>query len=81
MEEVAADFVKSGGIDKPVVALVAGKFMETMPEGTPFGHAGAIIEGGSGKPTTKIKVMEEAGITVAGRMDDIPVLIGQLTVR
>jgi succinyl-CoA synthetase alpha subunit len=81
MEEVAAEFVKSGGFTKPVVAFIAGKFMETMPEGTPFGHAGAIIEGGSGKPTTKIRVMEEAGITVARRMDDIPGLIKEMITR
>jgi succinyl-CoA synthetase alpha subunit len=77
MEEIAADFVKSGGITKPVVAFVAGKFMENMPEGMPFGHAGAIIEGGSGKPSVKMKIMEDAGITVARRMDDIPELIKQ----
>jgi len=77
MEEIAADFVKSGGITKPVLAFVAGKFMENMPEGMPFGHAGAIIEGGSGKPSVKMKIMEDAGITVARRMDDIPELIKQ----
>ncbi len=75
MEEEAAEFVASGGFEKPVVAFVAGKFMENMPEGMPFGHAGAIIEGGLGKPSTKMKIMGEAGILVAERMDDIPLMI------
>jgi succinyl-CoA synthetase alpha subunit len=75
MEEEAAEFVSTGGVNKPVVAFVAGKFMENMPEGMPFGHAGAIIEGGQGKPSTKMQIMRDAGIAVAERMDDIPQII------
>ena len=75
MEEIAAEYVGSGDYKKPVVAFVAGKFMENMPEGIPFGHAGAIIEGGAGKPSAKMKAMAQAGITVARRMDDIPELV------
>jgi succinyl-CoA synthetase alpha subunit len=49
-----------------------------MPEGTPFGHAGAIIEGGLGKPSSKIRAFKEAGVPVAERMDDIPGMIKKM---
>ncbi len=36
-----------------------------------MGHAGAIISGGSGKASDKIKAMEEAGITVCATPADM----------
>ncbi len=59
-EEEAAAYVKDH-VRKPVVGFVAG---QTAPPGRRMGHAGAIISGGSGKASDKMKAMQEAGITV-----------------
>src|SRR5215471_8831886 len=59
-EETAAAYIKDH-VKKPVVGFVAG---QTAPPGRRMGHAGAIISGGSGRASDKIKAMREAGITV-----------------
>ncbi len=78
MEEDAAELIRSDDFTKPVFAYVAGLFMEEMPEGTPFGHAGAIIEGGVGRPSEKKKILADAGVHVAERVIDIPKNIKKL---
>lgn len=77
-EEDMAEFVAAGGFTKPLVSYVAGKFTEEMPEGTVFGHAGAIIEGGKGKPSTKIRMLRDAGVHVADKYDDIITILQEL---
>jgi succinyl-CoA synthetase alpha subunit len=77
-EEQAAEFVKSGGFSKPVVAFVAGKFADTLPGGVQLGHAGAIIEGSSGSPKAKIEAFRKAGVLVADIHDQIPELLKQV---
>ena len=66
-EETAAAYVRAN-VKKPVVGFVAG---QTAPAGRRMGHAGAIIAGGSGKASDKIKAMEEAGITVCSSPAEI----------
>ena len=66
-EELAAEYVKAN-VRKPVVGFVAG---QTAPPGRRMGHAGAIIAGGSGKASDKIRAMEEAGITVCSSPAEI----------
>jgi succinyl-CoA synthetase alpha subunit len=61
-EETAAAYVKAH-VTKPVIGFVAG---QTAPPGRRMGHAGAIIAGGSGKASDKIRAMRDAGIDVCG---------------
>jgi len=66
-EETAALYVKEH-VRKPVVGFIAG---QTAPPGRRMGHAGAIISGGSGAASDKIRAMEEAGITVCSSPAEI----------
>ena len=70
-EERAADFI-AGQMTKPVVGFIAG---QTAPPGKRMGHAGAIIEAGSGLAMDKIKALEAAGVRVARHPEEIPSLL------
>lgn len=60
----------------PMVAFMAGRFMDAMP-GMRFGHAGTIVEGKADTTAEKIERLNEASIAVAERIEDIPALIEQ----
>ncbi len=66
-EEEAARFFKDK-MSKPVFGFIAGK---AAPEGRRMGHAGAIVEGGSGTHASKVKAMRDAGITVVENLSEI----------
>jgi succinyl-CoA synthetase alpha subunit len=60
----------------PIVAFMAGRFMDEMP-GMSFGHAGTIVEGKEDTATEKIARLGAAGITVAEEISEIPDLVKQ----
>lgn len=69
-EEKAAEFI-ANRMSKPVAAFIAG---QTAPPGKRMGHAGAIVEGGTGLAADKIKALEAAGVKVAKHPEEIPSL-------
>jgi len=74
MEKQLGEWVTENDSRLPIVAFMAGRFMDEMP-GMSFGHAGTIVEGKEDTATEKIARLAEAGITVAERIEDIPGLI------
>jgi succinyl-CoA synthetase alpha subunit len=71
MEAALAHWVTENDSRLPIVAFMAGRFMDEMP-GMSFGHAGTIVEGKEDTASEKIARLAEAGITVAEDIADIP---------
>ena len=74
MEAQLAAWVTSNRSRLPIVAFMAGRFMDEMP-GMSFGHAGTIVEGKEDTTAEKIARMEAAGISVAERIEEIPQIL------
>jgi len=73
MEAQLAEWKTENNSRLPIVAFMAGKFMDDEEmQGMSFGHAGTIVEGKEDSANEKIKRLEEAGITVVERIDEIP---------
>jgi succinyl-CoA synthetase alpha subunit len=73
MEAQLAEWVKDNNSRLPIVAFMAGKFMDDDEmKGMSFGHAGTIVEGKEDTATEKISRLEAAGIRVVERIDEIP---------
>jgi len=72
-EEKAAAFIKQN-VSKPVIAFVAG---QTAPPGKRMGHAGAIIEGGTGTAAEKIAAFKKAGVPVARFPGEVAELVAR----
>ncbi len=68
-EEKAAAFI-SKNVTKPVIGFIAGM---TAPPGRRMGHAGAIIAGGKGGASDKVRALVKGGVTVI----DNPAKIGE----
>jgi succinyl-CoA synthetase alpha subunit len=74
MEAELARYVTENSSRLPIVAFMAGRFMDEMP-GMSFGHAGTIVEGKADTAAEKIKRLNDAGITVAEEISEIPELV------
>ncbi len=66
-EEKAASFIKTS-VSKKVVSFISG---HSAPPEKRMGHAGAIISGGKGTVEAKVKALQEAGVVVVDRPDQI----------
>jgi succinyl-CoA synthetase alpha subunit len=76
MEAELADWIQQNDSRLPIVAFMAGRFMDEMP-GMRFGHAGTIVEGKADTTAEKIRRMKAAGIAVAERIEEIPKMIAE----
>jgi len=70
-EEQAAEYI-SKYVTKPIASFIAGR---TAPPGKRMGHAGAIVQGGTGLAEDKIKALEDAGVKIADHPEQIPELL------
>jgi succinyl-CoA synthetase alpha subunit len=74
LEAQLAGYVETQGTRLPIVAFIAGSFMEEMP-GLRFGHAGSIVEGRADTAAEKVRILRQAGILVAEDFSQIPTLL------
>jgi succinyl-CoA synthetase alpha subunit len=74
MEAELARWVTDNDSRLPIVAFMAGRFMDEMP-GMSFGHAGTIVEGKEDTAAEKIARLAEADIVVAEEISEIPSIV------
>jgi len=74
-EEIAAGYIRSH-INKPVIALIAGK---NSPRGTSMGHAGAIVSAdGTGSAENKEEKLRQSGVIIAESTEHIVQVIKEM---
>lgn len=74
MEQKAAEYIENEA-QKPVVSIIVGR---SAPTGAKLGHAGAIIEGDSGKAKNKINRLEAAGARIAHNPAQVAEILDQI---
>jgi succinyl-CoA synthetase alpha subunit len=79
IEESLAAMVVERNIKLPIVAFLAGRFVDDMP-GVRFGHAATIVEGDKGSARGKREAFLKAGIHVADKFSDIVIILKKLGV-
>jgi succinyl-CoA synthetase alpha subunit len=73
MEAQLSQWMADNDSRLPIVAFMAGRFMDSEEmKGMSFGHAGTIVEGEEDTAAQKIERLQEAGIQVVERIDQIP---------
>ncbi len=77
IEESLAELVISQKIALPIIAFIAGRFVDDMP-GVRFGHAATIVEGDKGTAKGKIESFKKAGIHVAESFSDIVTILREI---
>ncbi len=77
-EEEAAEVIKAGKFNKPLVAYIAGAGLRP---GVRYSHASAIIARGRGSAESKIKALKEAGAYIANKPEEIALIVTKLLRR
>ena len=77
IEEKLAEMIMTEKITLPIIAFIAGRFVDDMP-GVRFGHAATIVEGKKGTTKGKITMFKKAGIRVAEDFSDIIPLVKEM---
>ena len=75
-EEAAADYI-GDCFSKPVVAFVAGRFVDDNP-GARFGHASVIVQPDSGSVEGKVARFRQAGVHVVEVYSDVATKLKEL---
>jgi succinyl-CoA synthetase alpha subunit len=74
-EEDLGRYMQETGFELPVFGFIAGR---TAPPGKRLGHAGAILEKGSGGIETKLRAMVDTGFHLIDDLDQIASAVGKV---